>query len=40
MVLLASNYDQSRYFKAADLHSEKKLRIKTVDRRADRRRRR
>jgi hypothetical protein len=30
MVLLASNYDQSRFFKAADLEVEKKLRIKTV----------
>jgi hypothetical protein len=30
MVLLASNYDQSRFFKAADLAAEKKLRIKTV----------
>ena len=28
MVLLASAYDQSRYFKAADLQEEKKLRIK------------
>jgi hypothetical protein len=30
MVLLASSYDQSRFFKAADLGAEKKLRIKTV----------
>ena len=30
MVLLASQYDQSRFFKAADLPQEKKLRIKTV----------
>lgn len=30
MVLLASSYDQTRFFKAADLESEKKLRIKTV----------
>jgi hypothetical protein len=30
MVLLASAYDQSRYFKAADLAAEQKLRIKTV----------
>ena len=30
MVLLASTYDQSRYFKAADLKEEKKLRIKSV----------
>ena len=30
MVLLASSYDQTRFFKAADLKSEKKLRIKTV----------
>ena len=30
MVLLASAYDQSRYFKAADLQEEKKLRIKSV----------
>jgi hypothetical protein len=30
MVLLASNYDQSRFFKAADLPQEKKLRIKEV----------
>jgi hypothetical protein len=30
MVLLASAYDQSRFFKAADLAAEKKLRIKTV----------
>jgi hypothetical protein len=29
-MLLASNYDQSRYFKAADLPHEKKLRIKSV----------
>jgi hypothetical protein len=30
MVLLASNYDQSKYFKAADMPQEKKLRIKDV----------
>jgi hypothetical protein len=30
MVLLASDYDQSRYFKAEDVASEKKLRIKNV----------
>ena len=30
MVLLASNYDQSRFLKAADLQREKKLRIKSV----------
>jgi hypothetical protein len=30
MVLLASNYDQSRFLKAADLAGEKKLRIKEV----------
>jgi hypothetical protein len=30
MVLLASTYDQSKYFKAADLTAEKKLRIKNV----------
>ena len=30
MVLFASTYDQSRYFKAADLQEEKKLRIKAV----------
>jgi len=30
MVLLASTYDESRYFKAADLAAEKKLRIKNV----------
>jgi hypothetical protein len=30
MVLLASNYDQSRYFKAEDVATEKKLRIKNV----------
>jgi hypothetical protein len=30
MVLLASSYDQSRFFKAADLESEKKLRMKAV----------
>ena len=30
MVLFASTYDQSRYFKAADLQEEKKLRIKSV----------
>ena len=30
MVLLASAYDQSRFFKAADLKGEKKLRIKNV----------
>src|SRR5262249_2643427 len=29
-MLLASNYDQSRYFKAADQQTEKKLRIKNV----------
>jgi hypothetical protein len=30
MVLLASQYDQSRFFKAADLTAEKRLRIKNV----------
>jgi hypothetical protein len=30
MVLLASTYDRSRYFKAADLPSEKKLKIKSA----------
>jgi hypothetical protein len=30
MALLASSYDQSRFFKAADLAQEKKLRIKEV----------
>jgi hypothetical protein len=30
MVLLASNYDQSRFLKAADLEREKKFRIKSV----------
>jgi hypothetical protein len=30
MVLLASNYDQSRFLKAADLSTEKKFRIKSV----------
>jgi hypothetical protein len=30
MVLLASSYDKSRFFKAEDLEGEKKLRIKTV----------
>jgi hypothetical protein len=29
-MLLASNYDQSRFFKAADMTAEKKLRIKDV----------
>ena len=29
-MLLASNYDQSKFFKAADLQAEKKLRIKEV----------
>ncbi len=29
-MLLASNYDRSRYFKAADLTSEKKLKIKSA----------
>jgi hypothetical protein len=29
-MLLASNYDQSRYFKAEDVATEKKLRIKNV----------
>jgi hypothetical protein len=29
MVLLASDFDQSRYFKAEDVATEKKLRIKT-----------
>jgi hypothetical protein len=30
MPLLASSYDQSKYFKAADITAEKKLRIKNV----------
>jgi hypothetical protein len=30
MVLLASNYDQSRFLKSADLPGEKKFRIKSV----------
>src|SRR5262245_42944195 len=30
MVLIASNYDQSRFLKAADLQAEKKFRIKSV----------
>jgi hypothetical protein len=30
MVLLASNYDQSRFFKAEDVTAEKKLKIKAV----------
>jgi hypothetical protein len=30
MPLLASNYDRGRYFKAADLTAEKKLKIKTA----------
>jgi hypothetical protein len=30
MVLLASNYDQSRFLKAQDLSAEKKFKIKTV----------
>jgi hypothetical protein len=30
MVLLASSYDTSRFFKAADLEAEKKLRIRSV----------
>jgi hypothetical protein len=30
MVLLASNYDQSRFFKAEDLTTERKLKIKAV----------
>jgi hypothetical protein len=30
MVLLASNYDQSRFLKAQDLTAEKKFRIKSV----------
>ena len=30
MILLASSYDTSKFFKAADLEAEKKLRIKTV----------
>jgi hypothetical protein len=30
MVLLASDFDKSKYFKAADLNSEKKFRIKSV----------
>ena len=29
-MLLASAYDQSRYFKAADMQAAKKLRIKDV----------
>ena len=40
MVLLASAYDQSRFFKAADLTREKKLRIKNVTEELDRNRRR
>jgi hypothetical protein len=30
MVLLASSYDESKYFKAADLTAEKKLKIRDV----------
>ena len=30
MMLLASDYDKSKYLKAADLEREKKFRIKTV----------
>ena len=30
MVLLASDFDKSRYFKAADIEGEKRLRIKGV----------
>jgi hypothetical protein len=30
VVLLASSYDQSRYFKASDLEGDKRLRIKVV----------
>jgi hypothetical protein len=30
MVLLASEYDKSRFFKADDLHGERKLRVKSV----------
>ena len=30
MVLLASSYDQSKYFKAQDITAEKKLKIKAV----------
>jgi hypothetical protein len=30
MVLLASSYDKSKFFKAADLDAEKKLRVKAV----------
>ena len=30
MVLMASNYDQSRFFKAQDLTAEKKFKIKSV----------
>jgi hypothetical protein len=30
MVLLASTYDQSKFFKAADLEKDRKLRIKSV----------
>ncbi len=30
MVLLASSYDESKYFKAADIERDRKLRIKTV----------
>jgi hypothetical protein len=30
MVLLASDFDKSKYFKAADLETEKKLRIKSA----------
>jgi hypothetical protein len=30
MVLLASSYDQSRFFKAADLETDKKVKIKVV----------
>jgi hypothetical protein len=37
-MLLASAYDQSRYFKAADMPAPKKLRIKDVNRGRNRRR--
>ena len=38
MVLLASDYDQSQFFKAADLKREKKFRIKNVTEELDRNR--
>ena len=36
MVLLASDFDKSRFLKAADIDGERKFRIKSVTRRGSR----